>query len=286
MSEKKTTRTATIKTKKATVSVVKEEVKPLAKTKTQQKSKDPVVKEKTKILFVASEARPFVATGGLADVIGSLPQALSQDANYDIRVVLPLYSEVKPEYRRKMSFLGNIFVPLGWRNQYCGIFSYNENGVSYYFIVNEYYFKRPGCYGHYDDGERFAFFSRSVLEILPFIGFYPDVLHCHDWQAAMAAVYLKTLYANNPAYQPIRALFTIHNIEYQGKYSLDILGDLFGLGDEYRGLMEFDGCINLMKAAIECSERFSTVALRTPKKFKRRSTRTACKILFAKTRRN
>lgn len=260
MSEKKTTITATIKAKKATVSVVKEEVKPLAKTKTQQKSKDPVVKEKTKILFVASEARPFVATGGLADVIGSLPQALSQDANYDIRVVLPLYSEVKPEYRRKMSFLGNIFVPLGWRNQYCGIFSYTENGVSYYFIDNEYYFKRPGCYGHYDDGERFAFFSRSVLEILPFIGFYPDVLHCHDWQAAMAAVYLKTLYANNPAYQPIRALFTIHNIEYQGKYSLDILGDLFGLGDEYRGLMEFDGCINLMKAAIECSERFSTVS--------------------------
>ncbi|MBR2330080.1 MAG: glycogen synthase, partial [Clostridia bacterium] len=116
------------------------------------------------------------------------------------------------------------------------------------------------CYGYYDDGERFAFFSRSVLEILPFIGFYPDVLHCHDWQAALAAVYLKTLYANNPAYQPIRALFTIHNIEYQGKYSLDIMEDLFGLSNEYRGLMEFDGCINLMKAAIECSERFSTVS--------------------------
>lgn len=260
MSEKKTTITATIKAKKATVSVVKEDVKPLTKTTAQQKPEDPVVKEKTKILFVASEARPFVATGGLADVIGSLPQALSQDANYDIRVVLPLYSDVKPEYRRKMSFLGNIFVPLGWRNQYCGIFSYTENGVNYYFIDNEYYFKRPGCYGYYDDGERFAFFSRSVLEILPFIGFYPDVLHCHDWQAALAAVYLKTLYANNSAYQPIRALFTIHNIEYQGKYSLDILGDLFGLGDEYRGLMEFDGCINLMKAAIECSERFSTVS--------------------------
>ena len=260
MSEKKTTITATIKAKKATVSVVKEDVKPLTKTTAQQKTEDPVVKEKTKILFVASEARPFVATGGLADVIGSLPQALSQDANYDIRVVLPLYSDVKPEYRRKMSFLGNIFVPLGWRNQYCGIFSYTENGVNYYFIDNEYYFKRPGCYGHYDDGERFAFFSRSVLEILPFIGFYPDVLHCHDWQAALAAVYLKTLYANNPAYQPIRALFTIHNIEYQGKYSLDIMEDLFGLSNEYRGLMEFDGCINLMKAAIECSERFSTVS--------------------------
>lgn len=260
MSEKKTTITATIKAKKATVSVVKEDVKPLTKTTAQQKTEDPVVKEKTKILFVASEARPFVATGGLADVIGSLPQALSQDANYDIRVVLPLYSDVKPEYRRKMSFLGNIFVPLGWRNQYCGIFSYTENGVNYYFIDNEYYFKRPGCYGYYDDGERFAFFSRSVLEILPFIGFYPDVLHCHDWQAALAAVYLKTLYANNPAYQPIRALFTIHNIEYQGKYSLDIMEDLFGLSNEYRGLMEFDGCINLMKAAIECSERFSTVS--------------------------
>ena len=223
-------------------------------------TEEPEIMGKKKILFVASEARPFIATGGLADVIGSLPQALAKDPLYDIRVIIPLYSDIKQDQRRKMSFLGNIYVPLGWRNQYCGIFSCCENGVTYYFVDNEYYFKRPGCYGYYDDGERFAFFSRSVLEILPFVGFYPEVLHCHDWQAALAAVYLKTLYAKKPEYQPIRALFTIHNIEYQGKYSLDILGDLFGISNDYKYLLEYDGCINLMKAAIECSERFSTVS--------------------------
>ncbi len=221
---------------------------------------EPSLKNKRKILFVASEARPFIATGGLADVIGSLPQALATDPAYDIRVVIPLYSDIKPELRRKMAFLGNIYVPLSWRNQYCGIFTCCENGVTYYFIDNEYYFKRPGCYGYYDDGERFAFFSRSVMEILPFIDFYPDLLHCHDWQAALAAIYLKTVYCKRLEYQFIHALFTIHNIEYQGKFSMDILGELFGISDEYRSLMEYDNCINLMKAAIECCERFSTVS--------------------------
>lgn len=224
------------------------------------KSSDPTIAQKTKILFVASEARPFIATGGLADVIGSLPQALALDPKYDIRVVLPLYSEIKPEYRRKMSFLGNLYVSLGWRNQYCGVFTYIEKGVTYYFIDNEYYFKRNGCYGYYDDGERFAFFSRSVLDIMPFVGYYPDVLHCHDWQAAAAVLYLKTIYCKRAEYQNIRALFTIHNIEYQGKYSMDIWEDLFGIPNEYAYLAEFDGCINLMKGAIECSERFSTVS--------------------------
>lgn len=220
----------------------------------------PTITAKKKILFVASEARPFIATGGLADVIGSLPQALAQDPTYDIRVVLPLYSDIKQEIRRKMAFLGNIYVPLGWRNQYCGIFRYQQDGVTYYFLDNEYYFKRLGCYGFYDDGERFAFFSRGVMEFLPFIGFYPDVLHCHDWQAALAVIYLKTIYCKRPEYQNIRALFTIHNIEYQGKYSLDILEDLFGLPIECKSLLEFDGCINLMKGAIECAEKFSTVS--------------------------
>ena len=221
---------------------------------------DPVATTKRKILFVASEARPFIATGGLADVIGSLPQALAQDAKLDVRVVLPLYSDIKAEFRRKMSFLGNIYVPLAWRNQYCGVFTCCDNGVTYYFIDNEYYFKRSGCYGYYDDGERFAFFSRSVLEIMPFIGYYPEILHCHDWQSALASIYLKTIYCKRPEYQFIRTLFTIHNIEYQGKYSLDILEDLFGIPAEYRAMVEYDGCINLMKGAIECSERFSTVS--------------------------
>lgn len=156
--------------------------------------------------------------------------------------------------------MGNLYVPLGWRNQYCGIFTYEQDGVTYYFIDNEYYFKRPGCYGYYDDGERFGFFSRSVMEMLPFIGFYPDVMHCHDWQAALAIIYLKTIYCQRPEYQFIRTLFTIHNIEYQGKYSLDILQDLFGIPASSKYLVEYNGCINLMKGAIECCEKFSTVS--------------------------
>ena len=215
---------------------------------------------KRKILFVASESTPFIATGGLAEVIGSLSKALAQNSDYDVRVVIPLYSDIPWDYRNKFKYLGNIFVPLAWRNQYCGIFSYEMNGVTFYFLDNEYYFKRPGCYGYYDDGERFAFFCRSVLEIMPFLNFYPDVMHCHDWQAALASIYLKTIYCFRPEYQFGRSLFTIHNIEYQGQYSLDILEDLFGISNTWRYLLEYNKCINLMKAAIECSEKFSTVS--------------------------
>ena len=219
-----------------------------------------VVAPKKKILFVASEATPFIATGGLAEVIGSLSKALAKNDELDIRVVIPLYSDISWDYRNKFKYLGNIFVPLAWRNQYCGIFSYESDGVVFYFIDNEYYFKRPGCYGYYDDGERFAYFCRSVMEIMPFLNFYPDIMHCHDWQAALASVYLKTIYCFRPEYQYIRSLFTIHNIEYQGKYSLDILEDLFGISNSWKYLLEYNKCINLMKAAIECSEKFSTVS--------------------------
>lgn len=215
---------------------------------------------KRKILFAASECTPFIATGGLAEVIGSLSKSLAQDEEYDVRVVLPLYSDIRGDYRQRFAYLGNINVPLGWRNQYCGIFSYEESGVTFYFLDNEYYFRRGGCYGYYDDGERFAFFSRAVMEILGFLQFYPDVLHCHDWQSALAAIYLKTIYCHRREYSLIRAVFTIHNIEYQGKYSLDVLEDLFGISNDYRYLLEFDGCANLMKAAIECSETFTTVS--------------------------
>ena len=246
------------RTKKVSVEIFREE-KEVVLPETAPKETIKIFPKK-KILFVASEATPFIATGGLAEVIGSLSKALAKDPAYDVRVVLPLYSDIKAEYRRKMSFLGNIFVPLSWRNQYCGIFSCQEEGVTFYFLDNEYYFKRPGCYGYYDDGERFAFFSRGVMEILPFINFYPDVLHCHDWQAALSVLYLKTIYCYRPEYQFIRALFTIHNIEYQGKYSLDILEDLFGISNNYRYLLEYDGCLNLMKGAIECAEKFSTVS--------------------------
>ncbi|MBQ8427734.1 MAG: glycogen/starch synthase [Clostridia bacterium] len=155
-------------TKRTTNNTTKSPIEILVEERESRKPKTAKKEEvsmtpKTKILFVASEARPFIATGGLADVIGSLPQALAKDPKYDIRVVLPLYADIKPDQRRKLSYLGNIFTPVSWRNQYCGIFTCEENGVTFYFIDNEYYFKRPGCYGYYDDGERFAFFSRSVL---------------------------------------------------------------------------------------------------------------------------
>lgn len=228
--------------------------------KTAAKEAAVTIKPKRKILFAASECTPFIATGGLAEVIGSLSKSLAQDEEYDVRVVLPLYSDIRGDYRQRFTYLGNINVPLGWRNQYCGIFSYEESGVTFYFLDNEYYFRRGGCYGYYDDGERFAFFSRAVMEILGFLQFYPDVLHCHDWQSALAAIYLKTIYCHRREYSLIRAVFTIHNIEYQGKYSLDVLEDLFGISNDYRYLLEFDGCANLMKAAIECSETFTTVS--------------------------
>ena len=226
------------------------------KTTTAKKPATP----KRKVLFVASEAAPFIATGGLAEVIGSLSKALVKSRKYDVRVILPLYSDIKDEHRKKFKFIGSITTPLSWRNQYCGIFEYKQDGVVYYFVDNEYYFKRHGCYGHFDDGERFAFFCKSVLEILPHVNFFPQILHCHDWQAALAAIYLKTIYCHRQEYQHIKALFTIHNIEYQGWYDMWCLGDLFGISSEHRDLLEYNGCINLMKAAIECCERFSTVS--------------------------
>ena len=264
-------KTATKKTAPASVEEVKEQTAVSAVTPVEEVVKpaeapaaeapaEIEVAPKKKILFVASEAAPFIATGGLAEVIGSLSKALAKSDAYDVRVIIPLYSDIKKEYRKDFRFIGNIFVPLSWRNQYCGIFQYEANNVTFYFVDNEYYFKRPGCYGYYDDGERFAFFSRSVMEILSFINFYPDILHCHDWQAALAALYLKTIYCFRPEYQFIKAVFTIHNIEYQGKYSMDILEDLFGISYRFKYLVEFDRCINLMKGAIECCERFSTVS--------------------------
>ena len=246
-----------VKKENATSRVKITEKKPCVK---KEKEETFQIVPKTKILFVASESTPYMVTGGLAEVIGSLSVSLAKRNRYDVRVVMPLYSEMKSEFREKLTFLGSITVPLSWRNQYCGIFSCKKDGVTFYFIDNEYYFKRKGCYGHFDDGERFAFFSKSVLEMMPFIGFYPDLLHCHDWQAALATIYLKTTYACRNEYARIKTLFTIHNIEYQGNFPLAVLGDVFDLSERERSLVEWNGCVNLMKGAIVCSDRFSTVS--------------------------
>lgn len=212
-----------------------------------------------KVLYASSEALPFAASGGLADVAGSLPQALRR-RKVACRVVMPLYGTISDEMRENMKFITSIMVPVSWRRQYCGIYEAKAGGVIYYLIDNEYYFKRNTFYGHYDDGERFAFFSRAVLEILPYIDFKPDIIHCNDWQTALVPVYYSTYFANREGYTGIKTVFTIHNIQYQGKYGREILGDVFGLGEEHASLLDFGGCVNLMKGGIECANKVTTVS--------------------------
>lgn len=212
------------------------------------------------ILFVASEAFPYAGTGGLGEVIGSLPKSLNKLGKYDARVIVPLYESVNAETRAKMQYVGNIYVPLAWRNQYCGLFRLEEDGVVYYFVDNEYYFKRNALYGYGDDGERFAFFSRAVLELLPMLDFSVDVLHCHDWHTALVPVYYKLYYMYRVGYNNIRTVFTIHNIEYQGQFSPSIIEDLFGISKTEYMSLDWHGCINLMKGAIDYSDFISTVS--------------------------
>lgn len=215
-----------------------------------------------KILMVGSEMVPFAATGGLGDVMGSLPEAcmLAGDGQVDVRVIMPLYGSMDEKYRRDMVFLKDIMIPLSWRNLYCGVFKMEKNGVIVYFVDNEYYFKRPALYGAYDDGERFAYFASAVMHLLPEIDFIPDILHAHDWQSALSIIYLKTLFKDNPLYSGIKTVFTIHNVAYQGKYDAAILGDVFGIDSKYYSLVENDGCINLMKGAIELADKVTTVS--------------------------
>lgn len=212
-----------------------------------------------KVLFAVSEVKPFIASGGLGDVAGSLPQALRKRM-IGCRVVLPLYSGIKQEYREQMRFITNITVTVAWRRQYCGIFEMKKDGVIYYFLDNEYYFKRDSIYGHYDDAERFAFFSRAVLDIIPVIDFKPDIIHCHDWQTALIPVYYSTMYAKKQGYENIKTVFTIHNIQYQGKYGADLLEEVVGISEYDRHILEYDGCVNFMKGAIETANKITTVS--------------------------
>ncbi len=212
-----------------------------------------------KVLYATSEAYPVAMSGGLADVAGALPKALRKRL-VGCRVVLPLYEDVSDEIRANMRFIKSITVPVSWRRQYCGIFEAKIGSVIYYLLDNQYYFKRKGLYGHYDDAERFAFFSRAVLEMLPHISFKPDIIHCNDWQTAMVPVYLDTIYRKDAAYKDIKTVFTIHNIQYQGKYGSEIIGDVLGLPEDTAHLVEYDGCVNLMKGAIECCDKLTTVS--------------------------
>lgn len=205
---------------------------------------------------------PFAATGGLGDVLGSLPAAIKSagKADVDVRLIMPLYSAISDEWRKKMKCEMVFTLQLAWRNLYCGIYSLKKDNVKYYFVDNEYYFKRGSFYGEYDDGERYAYFCTAVMEFLCRLEWKPDILHAHDWQAALSIVYLNRKYRSAEGMGDIKTVFTIHNIEYQGKYDFAILGDIFALGETDHGIMEYENCINLMKAAIECADKVTTVS--------------------------
>lgn len=214
-----------------------------------------------KILYVSSEAFPFCKTGGLADVAGSLPPALARNGD-QVAVILPLYGQIGQQWRQQMTFRRYIYVDLGWRHQYCGLFSLEKDGVTWYFVDNEHYFCRGALYGEYDDSERFAFFCKAVIDLLPSLDWMPDILHCNDWQTALVPIYLKDVCTRWEAVRRIRTVFTIHNIEYQGRYGADTVDQLFGLdrGWYNDGTLQMDGDVNLMKGAMLVSDAVTTVS--------------------------
>ena len=212
-----------------------------------------------KVCFIAAEAAPFVKVGGLGDVIGSLPKALRQ-LGVDARVVLPLYSSIDRE-RFGLKYKAYQFVDLGWRHSYCGIFETEVDGVPCYFIDNEQYFNRDSIYGQIDDGERFAFFSKAALEILPALDFKPDVVNVNDWHTALSVIYLDVLKSREAEfYKDMKSVLSIHNIEFQGRFNPYEMGNLFGLENKYFDALIYNGDVNLMKGAIQLADRVNTVS--------------------------
>ncbi len=224
-----------------------------------------------KILFASSEVVPFIKTGGLADVAGSLPQALAKEG-HEVKVILPLYEGVDQEWREQMTFVKCFNVTLAWRQVYCGIFELEREDVTYWFVDNEYYFKRWQIYGHFDDCERFAYFSRAIIEAPGQLGWAPDIIHCNDWQTALVPVYLLEEKYRIPQLASTKTVFTIHNIEYQGRYGDQVLQDVIGLDRSYfnEGMLAYHRDVNLMKGGIMASSFVTTVSptyaqeLRTP----------------------
>jgi len=215
-----------------------------------------------KILFTASECVPFIKTGGLADVVGALGPVLAKEG-HDVRVILPMYSAIGSKWQEQMKFVLDFEVQLGWRRQYCGVQMLKKDGVTYYFLDNKYYFGRPYIYGlGGDEYERYGFFCRACLNVLPLLNFSPDVLHAHDWQSGMIPALLKIQYAHLPFYQNIRTMYTIHNLQYQGIFGIKEVQDVLGLGDELftSDKLECYGCANFMKAALVYADAITTVS--------------------------
>lgn len=214
-----------------------------------------------KIAMVASEAAPFVKTGGLGDVMQALPEELSKVRGNEICLFLPYYKRIKNNESIEVEFVGSFSMELSWRESYVGIFRLKSRRkkLKVYFIDNDYYFVARGTvYGDFDDGERFAYYSKAVLAALYYLGFQPDILHCHDWQSAMAVVYCRALYQDWCA--QTKTVFTIHNVEYQGWADPSFYENTLGLPDSFRGSLTFDGAINVMKGAIEIADIVTTVS--------------------------
>lgn len=214
-----------------------------------------------KVLFATSECAPFVKTGGLGDVVGSLPQAL-REKDIDARVVLPLYKSIPQKFKDEMRYIDNIYIDIAWRKQYCGIFELNYNNCIYYFIDNKFYFDGDKPYDHIHlDCEKFIFFSKAVLSILPTIGFCPDVIHCNDWQTGPVPVFLDTC-RNNPFYQNMRSVITIHNLKFQGRWDLKGIKDAMGISDYYftPDKLEFYKDANLLKGGMVYADKVTTVS--------------------------
>lgn len=215
------------------------------------------------ILFVASEAVPFIKTGGLADVVGSLPKSFNKE-EFDCRVILPKYRSMKWEYVSQLEYITNFYMKLNWRSQYVGIFRLVYEGVTFYFIDNEYYFggDRPYTGDTKYDIERFAFFSRAALSALPVVGFRPDIIHCHDWQTGLVPVYLNDCFQQGDFYRGIKSVITIHNLKFQGVWDIKTVRDLAGLSDYYftSDKLKYYDDANLLKGGIVYADRITTVS--------------------------
>lgn len=213
------------------------------------------------ILFIASEGVPFIKTGGLADVVGSLPKGIDKEY-YDVRVILPKYNCMHQDKKDMLHYRDHFYMEFNWKNEYVGILEAEYDGIKYYFIDNEYYFKRDNFYGYFDDAERFAFFSKAAIDVMIFIDEIPDIIHVHDWQAGMLPIYLRTLYYHDTRFAKVKTVFTIHNIEYQGIYAYDqdIIEDVFGLSFNDGYLLEYLGKVNIMKGAMEAANFVTTVS--------------------------
>lgn len=216
----------------------------------------------TKILFAASEAVPFIKTGGLADVTGSLPKYFDKE-NYDVRIILPKYICMDEQWKEQLQFLCHFYVNLSWRKQYVGIFQTKKDGITYYFVDNEFYFAGDKPYNNiYEDVEKFAYFSKAVIEALPYLDFCPDVIHCHDWQTGLIPVFLRTLYGDDRYYSGIRSVFSIHNLKFQGRWMLPAVMDITGLPEQIftADKLESYGEANYLKGGVVYADAITTVS--------------------------